>query len=70
MPRAWRLALKLGCRAVIVMPTTTPQVKIDAVKALGDDVVLNGIPTPMPMRLRFKHRRTASAFVHPFDDRT
>lgn len=29
-------AAKLGCRAVIVMPTTTPQVKIDAVKALLD----------------------------------
>ena len=29
-------ARKLGCRAVIVMPTTTPQVKIDAVQALSD----------------------------------
>ena len=31
-----------GCRAVIVMPVTTPRVKIDAVKALGGDVVLHG----------------------------
>ena len=31
-------ARKLGCRAVIVMPTTTPQVKIDAVQALGGEV--------------------------------
>ena len=30
---------KLGTRAVIVMPTTTPQLKIDAVKALGGEVV-------------------------------
>jgi threonine dehydratase len=35
-------ASKLGCRAVIVMPTTTPQVKVDAVKALGGEVVLVG----------------------------
>jgi threonine dehydratase len=35
-------AKKLGCRAVIVMPTTTPQVKIDAVIALGGEVVLAG----------------------------
>ena len=33
---------ELGTRAVIVMPTTTPQLKIDAVKALGGEVVLAG----------------------------
>ena len=35
-------ARKLGIRAVIVMPTTTPQVKIDAVKGFGGEVVLHG----------------------------
>ncbi len=35
-------ARKLGCRAVIVMPLTTPQVKIDAVKSRGAEVVLHG----------------------------
>src|SRR5215207_6775719 len=35
-------AQKLGSRAVIVMPVTTPQVKIDAVKGLGGEVVLYG----------------------------
>src|SRR3954470_13042510 len=35
-------AAKLGCRAVIVMPTTTPPVKIDAVRARGGEVVLFG----------------------------
>ena len=35
-------ASRLGTRAVIVMPTTTPQVKIDAVKGLGGEVVLFG----------------------------
>ena len=31
-------AHKMGVRAVIVMPTTTPQVKVDAVRALGGEV--------------------------------
>ena len=35
-------ASRLGCRAVIVMPTTTPQVKVDAVRARGGEVVLFG----------------------------
>src|SRR5688572_31179111 len=35
-------AHRLKCRAVIVMPTTTPKVKIDAVAALGGEVVLHG----------------------------
>ncbi len=35
-------AQKLGCKAVIVMPTTTPQIKIDAVKARGAEIVLHG----------------------------
>src|SRR5512142_745564 len=35
-------AKTLGCRAVIVMPTTTPAVKVDAVRARGGEVVLAG----------------------------
>ncbi|HAY27724.1 MAG TPA: threonine ammonia-lyase, biosynthetic, partial [Candidatus Accumulibacter sp.] len=35
-------AAKVGCRAVIVMPTTTPQIKIEAVRQRGGDVVLAG----------------------------
>ena len=35
-------ASKLGTRAVIVMPTTTPQVKVDAVRSFGGEVVLFG----------------------------
>ncbi|MDP3708521.1 MAG: pyridoxal-phosphate dependent enzyme, partial [Polaromonas sp.] len=34
-------AQKLGTRAVVVMPTTTPQLKIDAVKGWGGEVVLH-----------------------------
>ncbi|MBX6392385.1 MAG: pyridoxal-phosphate dependent enzyme, partial [Burkholderiales bacterium] len=35
-------AQTLGCRAVIVMPVTTPRIKIDAVAARGAEVVLHG----------------------------
>ena len=35
-------AAKVGCRAVIVMPTTTPAIKVDAVRARGGEVVLAG----------------------------
>src|SRR5580765_2115905 len=35
-------ARKLGCRATIVMPVTTPRLKVEAVRALGGTVVLHG----------------------------
>ncbi len=62
-------AHKLGTQAVIVMPTTTPQLKVDAVKALGGDVVLHGDSYSDAYQhaaaLEKKHGYT---FVHPFDD--
>ena len=35
-------AQRMGCRAVIVMPLTTPQLKVDAVRGRGAEVVLKG----------------------------
>src|SRR6478672_4243883 len=35
-------ARKLGTRAVVALPTTTPELKVDAVRMLGGDVVLHG----------------------------
>ena len=35
-------AKKLGCKATIVMPVTTPEIKIASVKALGASIVLHG----------------------------
>jgi len=35
-------AQKLGCAATIVMPITTPQIKVDAVRGRGAKVVLHG----------------------------
>src|SRR6201747_673102 len=35
-------AHRLGARAVIVMPVTTPQLKVEGVRSLGGEVVLHG----------------------------
>jgi threonine dehydratase len=62
-------AQKLGCRAVIVMPVTTPRIKVDAVAARGAKVVLYGdtYDAAYAHAMRLK-RRHGLAFVHPFDD--
>lgn len=62
-------ARKLGCRAVIVMPTTTPQVKVDAVAALGGEVVLAGDSYSDAYKHSVKlQKEQGLTFVHPFDD--
>ena len=62
-------AQKLGTRAVIVMPTTTPQLKIDAVKALGGDVVLFGDSySDAYAHATGIEKKRGLTFVHPFDD--
>jgi threonine dehydratase len=62
-------AKKLGCRAVIVMPTTTPQVKVDAVAALGGEVVLAGESYSDAYKHSIKlQKEQGLTFVHPFDD--
>jgi len=62
-------AARLGCRAVIVMPTTTPQVKVDAVKARGGEVVLHGDSyTDAYNHALALEKKEKLTFVHPFDD--
>ncbi len=60
---------KLGIRATIVMPKTTPDIKVSAVKALGGHVVLHGDTFDQAnahaRELREQHGYT---FVHPYDD--
>ena len=62
-------AQRLGCHATIVMPVTTPQIKIAAVKARGAEVVLHGDSYSdayeHALHLQKKSRAT---FVHPYDD--
>jgi len=62
-------AQKLGCKATIVMPTTTPQIKSDAVKARGATVVLHGdtYSDAYQHALALK-QRSGMIFVHPYDD--
>jgi threonine dehydratase len=62
-------ARRLGCRAVIVMPVTTPRLKIDAVAALGGEVVLHGDSySDAHAKAVELQAGEALAFVHPFDD--
>jgi threonine dehydratase len=62
-------AKHLKCQAVIVMPTTTPEVKINAVKALQAQVVLHGqsYSDAYEYALTLEQEQGMS-FVHPFDD--
>ncbi len=62
-------AQRLGCAATIVMPVTTPQIKIAAVKARGAAVVLHGDSYDEAYaRARLIERRRRLVFVHPYDD--
>ena len=63
-------AKKLQVHATIVMPVTTPRIKVDAVQAYGAEVVLYGddynSAAAYAEQLSEKEK---SVFVHPFDDR-
>ncbi len=62
-------AKRLSCRAVIVMPITTPKVKIDAVHALGGEVVLHGDSYSDAYGHALELEKAQGlTFVHPFDD--
>jgi threonine dehydratase len=62
-------AQKLGCRAVIVMPVTTPKIKVDAVKARGAEVHLHGDTYDEAYAEAKRLERSRKlAFVHPYDD--
>jgi threonine dehydratase len=62
-------AHKLGTRAVIVMPVTTPQVKIEGVKSLGGEVVLQGESySDAYLHACELEKQQGLTFVHPFDD--
>jgi threonine dehydratase len=62
-------ARKLGIAALIVMPETTPQIKIDAVRYFGGEVVLHG--TSYSEAAEYAGKIVAEkgmTFIHPFDD--
>jgi threonine dehydratase len=62
-------ARKLGARAVVVMPTTTPGLKVDAVRGFGAEVVLHGDSYSDAYQHALElEQRGGLTFVHPFDD--
>ncbi|MEO8137901.1 MAG: threonine ammonia-lyase, biosynthetic, partial [Betaproteobacteria bacterium] len=62
-------ARRLGCKATIVMPVTTPNIKINAVKARGATVVLHGdsYSDAYDHALSLARARKLT-LVHPYDD--
>jgi len=61
-------AKRLGCSAVIVVPTTTPQIKVDAIRSYGAEVILYGDD----FETAYAHSREIEAregriFVEPYD---
>ncbi|MGE3958433.1 MAG: threonine ammonia-lyase, biosynthetic [Vicinamibacterales bacterium] len=62
-------ARTLGLRAVIVMPQTTPAIKVDAVRRLGAEVVLAGDSySDAKAHCDTLVATTGMTFIHPFDD--
>ncbi len=62
-------AQKLGCTAIIVMPATTPQIKIQAVESRGAKVVLHGNSySDACQHALVLEKKNKLIFVHPYDD--
>lgn len=62
-------AQKLGVKAIIVMPETTPDIKVMSVKAYGAKVILHGDTFDQACKLAVTMAQEhAYAFVHPYDD--
>ncbi|MEO5700629.1 MAG: threonine ammonia-lyase, biosynthetic [Casimicrobiaceae bacterium] len=62
-------AQKLACKAIIVMPVTTPHIKIAAVEARGVQVLLHGDSySDAHAHALELQRETGAIFVHPYDD--
>ena len=62
-------AKRMGLKSIIVMPTTTPQLKVDAVKRLGGEVVLAGESySDAYGHAKKLEAQKGMAFIHPFDD--
>ena len=58
-------ARKLGIHAVIVMPETTPEIKVDAVRGLGAEVVLPATLRGRQASSATKLQRQSGAIAHP-----
>ncbi|MEN6628402.1 MAG: threonine ammonia-lyase, biosynthetic [Sulfuricella sp.] len=62
-------AQRLNCTAIIVMPATTPQIKVDAVQSRGAEVVLHGDSySDAYVHAMALAKKKKLAFIHPYDD--
>ena len=62
-------ASRLGLDAIIVMPRTTPSIKINAVKALGGVIHLEGDDYDTAYQYAMRKAQTEQRiFIHPYDD--
>ncbi|BEV71323.1 threonine ammonia-lyase, biosynthetic [Paludibacterium sp. THUN1379] len=62
-------AQRLGCKATIVMPVTTPQIKIDSVLRRGGQVVLHGDSFSDAYQHAVQlEKQTGATYIPPFDD--
>ncbi len=62
-------ANRRGCRAVIVMPSTTPEIKVRSVRELGGEVVLHGDSySDASAHAVILQQEQGLSFVHPYDD--
>ncbi len=62
-------AQKFGCKAVIVMPTITPLIKVNRTKNYGAEVILHGDVYDDACEYAVKlAQEKGYTFVHPFDD--
>jgi threonine dehydratase len=62
-------AQKLGCNATIVMPSTTPLIKVDAVRSRGAEVLLHGESySDSYERALAIATEQGKSFIHPYDD--
>jgi len=62
-------AQKRGCKATIVMPRTTPEIKINAVKSMGGHVVLHGDSySDASEKAQQLCQDNGMCYVHPYDD--
>ena len=58
-----------GCKAVIVMPTTTPLIKVNRTKSYGAEVVLYGDVYDEACQKAYElAEKEGYTFIHPFDD--
>ncbi|WP_216328472.1 threonine ammonia-lyase, biosynthetic [Deinococcus aestuarii] len=62
-------AQELGLKAVIVMPVTTPEIKVQACRSRGAEVVLHGDSFSDAEAHAYRlQRESGLTFVHPYDD--